>query len=463
MKRIALMFLLAVLGFTSYSQYDDVRADLLLHKYDDAKTALDKALANPKLKEKDKAEGAYLDFEINVYFFIDSALAVKHPNSDSAAIFSFKQYIQKDSLAKLLKDESKGEKNNHGLENLKLVDFGYGVRAFQASKWQEAYTLMARANRVNDLRRQYGLIPQNFIDTNVVLFAGYAAQNAGDMEAATGYYKILLDNGVKIESKDFENSIYYYVLGYAAKSNRQEDFKKYAAIAKEAYPAFSDKINKLEMQNSVSNASLTDLIAKFKAESAKGTMTEEQYGTYADAFSQPDKDELAKLDSATQVQVKLAAAAAYSGAFKLAIARNTPPPTDGSQDLTGVYAYDASIIYINIYQDLADRFYNLKGTDASLKPKRDATEKLEDQYADSVIAWGTNAYNYYKGKTNLTKREIGFVKNALTNLTVVLDWKRGRAQGVNVANYDKYDALYKQYDAEVDKYDAMLKQPAKTN
>jgi len=453
------MFLLAVLGLTSFSQYDDVKTNILLRKYDDAKVNLDKALANPKLKDKDKAEGLYYNFVINVYFFIDSALAVKHPGSDSAAVLAFNQYAQKDSLVKILKDEKEGEKGNHGLENLKLVDFGYGVRAFQAGKWQDAYNYIGRANRINDIRRQYGFIGKDYVDTNVVLFAGYAAQNAGDIGTATNYYRSLLDKNVKIESKDFENSIYYFILGYDLKNNNQDDFKKYAVIAKQAYPQYAEKIGQMEMQNSVSNASLTDLMAKFKTEAAAGTMSEQQYATYADAFSQPDKAELGKLDSAAQVQVRLSAASAYSGGYRLAVAGGGT----GGQNLTGVYAYDATILYTNIYQDLADRFYNLKGSDASLKAKRDQTEKLQDQYADSVITWGTNTYNYYKGKTDLTKREIGFMKNALTNLTIVYGWKRDRNQGINAANYDKFDALYKQYDTETDKYDAMLKQPAKTN
>lgn len=456
------MFLLAVLGLTSFSQYDDVKTNYLLQRYDDAKTALDKALANPKLKDKDKPEGLYWNFLIDVSFFIDSALAVKHPESDSAALLAFNQYIEKDPDAKLLKDEKDGEKGHHGLSNLKLVDFNYGVRAFRDSKWKDAYNFISRTNRINDIRQRYGFVDQNFLDTNVVLFAGYSAQNSGDLATAAKYYEKLIDRKAKIESRDFESSIYYYLLGYLGQVNDQANFKKYADISRELYPQYSDAIGKLEMRSSVSNASLTDLLTKFKGQLATG-MTEEQFATYADAFSQPDKDEVAKLDSATQVQVKLAAAAAYSGAFSVAIAHNVAPPADGSQDLTGVYAYDASIIYTNLYQDLDNRFYNLKGADATLKPKRDAAEKLESQYGDSVIVWTTNTYNYYKGKANLTKREISFTKTALTNLTVVYGWKRDRNQGVNVPNYEKYDALYKQFDAETDKYDAMLKQPAKTN
>ena len=70
MKKVILMLLLAFLGLSSFSQtYDKVKNSVLLKQSENAKKELDKILADPKLKEKDKAEGAYWTFAIYSIFY----------------------------------------------------------------------------------------------------------------------------------------------------------------------------------------------------------------------------------------------------------------------------------------------------------------------------------------------------------------------------------------------------------
>jgi hypothetical protein len=211
------------------------------------------------------------------------------------------------------------------------------------------------------------------------------------------------------------------------------------AIAKKTLPEFANDWNGMETQNATTNAGLVDQMAKYKTDAAGGTLTEEQYAIYGDAFSQPDKKLVEKLDSANKVQLKFSAADAYGNAFRL---NNNP-----------VYAYNIGVIYYNIYDEvLGTRFYNLRGEGAALKAQRDAIEKQQQQYADSSILWLTKVYDQLKTKTSFEKNEKRVLGNSIKDLANLYQWKEEKAKGVDAKAVDKYDALYKQFDAEADKY-----------
>ncbi len=467
------MFLLVSLGFSSFAQeYKKVSDMLVLRKPEDAKTELDKITSNPKTK--DKAAGLYWTFAIYANFYGDSALSKKYPGSDAKAFDALDSYAQQDTSLKALKENSS---LTNDFAYIRATGFNHGVTGFNTKSWQAAsdgFNTTVRADKFMEQHRIGPYSSPSFVDTNTYLYAGYAAQNSGNLAGAVVNYKYLTDKGIVVQSSTFENSIYYTMLGYYVNSNNQDDFKKYSVVVKKLLPQYGGKIDQMSMQNLTANSSLTDLMAKYKASAS--TLTEAQYATYADAFSQPDKDELAKLDSATQSQVKLAAADAYSKAFiaatspgagvqEVTIGKNGSSASTPAQgvNLIGIYAYDASVLYTNVYQLLDDRFNSLKGGDASLKAKRDETERLESQYGDSAIVWATNTYNTYKVRTDLSKREINYTKASAQTLYVIYDWKKERARGVNPKDYDKYEALAKQFDAETDKYDAMYKAAPKTN
>ena len=91
------------------------------------------------------------------------------------------------------------------------------------------------------------------------------------------------------------------------------------------------------------------------------------YITYAESFAQPDKNQLAQLDSTQQQELKLAAADAFIKAFNL-------------NDTNGLYAFNAGVLYYSIFGQLDDKFYNLRGESAALKAQRDAVCKRATGY-----------------------------------------------------------------------------------
>lgn len=442
MKKIALLFLLAAMGFASNAQYDKVKNQVLLKKYEDAKTELDKVLANPKLKDKDKVDAGYWTSAIYGAFYGDDALSAKYPGADSIALKALVEYEQKDTSLKTLRE-------NYSIapvvEIIRTAGFNNGVKSFNAKQPEAAYKGFDAALKADEFMLRHGMLAKNFVDTTIILYAGYAAQNSGNIANAVAHYKILVDNNIVTDTKDFDNSIYNVILNYYIRTNDQANFTKYAESIKKLVPGFATKIDQLAMANMTSNTSLADLVTKYKQESA--TASETQLVAYGEAFAQPEKDELSKMDSAKQVEIKLLAADAFAKAYAA-----TPAAATGADDNRGLYAYNVGVLNYNIFQDLDQRFYDLRGEGAGLKAKRDAVEKQEGPYADSAAVWFTNAYNIFKAKAELGKREKGLMLNTVKDLANIYQWKQGKARGVNPKDFDKYDALYKQFDAETDKY-----------
>jgi len=460
MKKVLLMFVFACMGLAAFAQnYEKIQLLIVQRKSEDAKKEIDKILADPKIKDKDKVDAIYWNAAIYSMFFADSTLAAKYPGSDSLALIALNDYEQKDTSLKALKTNYSV---THDLDNLRTTGFMNGVKGFNNHNYDAAFKGFKLAYTMDEFMLKHNFLPKTFVDTNTILYAGYAAQNSGKLGEAVTYYKALADANIRIpDSKDFANNLYAYMMNYFMQNNDQANLKKYMPVVKKLYPEFKDQWEQMEMQNTTSNASITELLGKYKQEPAAG-MTESKYVTYAETFAQPDKKELEKLDSVTQLGIKLAAAEAYTKAYNAHMAnggveevsmnKNGSGTQAPAANLTGIYAYNAGIIFYNVYDDLGQRYYEQRGEGAGLKAKRDETEKLQQQYADSVIVWFTNCYNILKVKADLDRREKNLIKNAVQDLANVYQWKEEKSKGVNPKDVDKYEALFKQFDAEADKY-----------
>src|SRR4030095_1325927 len=189
-----------------------------------------------------------------------------------------------------LKDNS-GE-NGNGLRAVSLLygqSFNYGRSAFQNKDWNGSFDYFSLCQNVSEFIGKNGLNTSGkyTIDTTIVLYAGYAAQNAGKQDEAVARYKALADWKVGVKDTSFKDV--YKALLYMEQKN-DTSFKKYLAIAKEVYPEDMALWNQYEMSNMTSNASLKDILAKYKADDASGKLKEADYVTYAETFAQPDKN-----------------------------------------------------------------------------------------------------------------------------------------------------------------------------
>jgi tetratricopeptide (TPR) repeat protein len=338
-----------------------------------------------------------------------------------------------DTSLKLLK-----ENGLRGLGILYSSSFNSGKKYFTESKWQQAFDNFKRAEELGEFVTKNGFsnnADKNSIDTFTVLYTGFAAQNNNKPADAIVYYEKLADR--KIGTKEMAD-MYHYMLNHYSTQKNTEKFTKYLTLAKELYPDQNAKWSQIEMNNMNQTAGMDQIIGKYKQDDAAGKMTEDQYITYAQAFASPEKDQLSKLDSTQQVELKFTAADAFKKAFAL--------------NNNGIYAYNAGVLYYNVYSILEEKLYGLRGTSATLKAQREEVQKQQMPLADSAINWLEKGYTILKAKTNREKTESNSLNRAVDFLANLYAYKRDRSKGVNVKDVDKYDAKFKEYDNEHDKY-----------
>ncbi len=431
MKKIILFSLFALMAIIGFSQdYSKVQLSTLQGKFEDAKKEIDKLIADPKAN--DKAETWFWKLSVYAELFADSNLYKKYPDADRQALDAFNQYNQKDNTIKELKD------NPRPVGLLYSQSFNLGRDYFSKSQWEQSFGYFKTAADLSEYvsKNELRSDKKTTIDTFTILYTSYAAQNANKPDEAAKYYSKLADQ--KIGGKDFED-LYKFILDYYSKHSNPDAFNKYLATAKELYTADGAIWSQLEMNEMTANASLDELMTKYNAADAAGKLNENAYIGYAEAFASPDKAQQSKLDSAKQVELKLAAADAFKKAFAL-------------NNSNGIYAFNAGVLYYNIYSVLDERYYDLRGESADLKAKRDEVGIQEKDYADKAIEWLEKGYTILKAKTPRERSENSSLNRAVDYLAKVYAWKRDKSKGVDPKSYDMYDAKMNQYDKEHDTY-----------
>jgi hypothetical protein len=434
MKKIILAIVLAVGVLYTMAQDEVLQLYIAQKKWDDAKTEVDKMVANPKLKDKEKAT-AYL-WKLTVYsqLYNDPALSAKYPDANEQALDAFNQYAAMDPSLKQLKEQNFAV----GIGNLYSGSFEKGKTYFQNKDWENAYKYFSEAERMGDFLLTNKLSATTAtVDTITVLYTGYSAQNAQHQDTAVKYYSKLAD--IKISGPDYED-IYKYLVQYYSDKKDDANFKKYLALAKELYPNDNSMWTQFEMSNMTANANLMDLLQKYQQDYAAGGMNEDKYIGYAEAFATTDKTQLEKLDSLQKLSLKMAAAQGFSKAFEL-------------NNSNGLYAFNTGVIYYSTYGELDDRYSAYRGEGATLKAKRAEIAKQEMAYADTAAQWLEKAYTILKAKQDRTRNETTSLNRTVDYLANIYIWERDQTKtNGNPKDYDKYDALYKKYDAEHNMY-----------
>ncbi len=430
MKKLILTSLFISFFACAFSQnYNAIKLYLLQQKFDKAKVEMDKLMTEDKAKAK--AETYLYKLQLYSELYADSTWRMQFPHAGDTALDALHTYVAKDPSLKDLKEEGV-----RPIGILYSTGFNVGRENFMNSKWNESFENFKIAEEASAFANENGFSENKIkIDTTTILYTGYAAQNAGKMEEAVKRYKMLADE--KVGGADLED-IYKYILNYEIEQKNDGEFHKYLAIAKELYPNDGGLWSQFDINYLSATADLKDMLAKYKAADAAGTLQAKDYVAYAEMFAQPDKEKLNDLDSTTRVDLSITAADAYDKAFKM---ENNP-----------LYLFNAGVLNYNIFGTLDQRYFDLRGESPTLKKQREEVQAQQMQYADKTIAYLEQAYTLFKAKTDRTKVESNSLNRMVDYLANLYIWKRDKSKGVNPADYDKYDAKYKQYDAEHDKY-----------
>ncbi len=415
------------------AQADIIQLYHSTNKFEDAKKEVDKALANPKLKDKDKPRLQLWKMLVYSELYASPELGANYTTANMDALAALKEYTALEPSLKTLKDEN----FTRGVGLIYSTGFENGRNFFQKEDWENSYKYFSQAAEMSDFIITNNLNPGgNTFDTTTVLFTGYAAQNAKKADEAVKMYIRLAD--LKISGPEYLD-VYRYLIDHFEMAKDAANYDKYLAYAKELFPNESDLWSQVEMRHMTSNGGLKNVIDIYKKEREAGTLTENKLISFAEAFAQPEKEQLTDFDSTQQVDLKMLAAEAFGKAFDL-------------NSTNGLYAFNSGVLYYNVFSLLDEKYSNNRGEGAALKAKREEIAKEEMVYADKSITWLVKSYELLKVKTDRTKAETNSLNRTVDYLANIYQWKRDRSRGVNPKDYDVFDAKLKQFENEHNSY-----------
>jgi hypothetical protein len=430
MKKLICVFLFSIVIIVIKGQnYSPVTLYYTTGKFEDAKKEADKLMADPK--SSGKAETIL--WKLNVYseLVADETLRQKYPDALAQAVDAMNQYTLKEpSLAKL---------KEYGLRPVYILystTFSSGRDFFQKSDWQNSFQNFSTCQQVSEYIGKYGLSTSGkyTIDTIVVLYTGYAAQNAGKMNEAVARYKALAD--WNIGGEDYKD-IYKYILDYSSKQKDRAGFDKYVAIAKKIYPKDRELWNMYVSNYNFSSMSLAELMKKYKADASKGNMTEEGYLNYAENFSTAEKDKLNTLSEGEQYDLKLICAEAYTKAY--------------SKNNNSTYAFNAGITFYSLFAIFDEQYNNLKGNTPDIAKQKMTIKKKGDDLAIKSIEWLEKAYTALKANPARSKSETDLLKRSTQYLADLFLWKE-TMPNMSSDDVKNLHTKYNFYTAETGKY-----------
>lgn len=464
MKKILLVLLFAAVAqITSAQDFKKLKNAVLITKWEDAKTELDKLANDPKVK--DKPEFYYYQARVYAAIFKDTALRVKYPNAGDLAAAALEKYESLDAGYSKFKELG-------GVEpffDLYGTYFLAGVNVFNEKSWLPAAQNFEKAIKYIDIiiKNKWAASASITMDTTALLYTGYAYQNANQMDDAAKYYGRLADSKV---NEAIYLDLYRFLVQHYTKTNNEASFFKYLALGKEIYP--KEVWDDYEIDFIDTNYDLAKKTALYDTEDAAGKLTEQKYLQFGDLFVNV-KNKEKDLDSATQIKYTLKAADAFQKAYQKNSA-NAPA------------IFNVGVIYYNIFGEYDDRVSTnirtlraistaneeefaakkaaaktpqakaavnkaaadkLAAAQAPLKQQNAALDIELQKNIDLSIDALEKSFVALNGKSEKTKRDNNLLNNCVRYLANLYEIKRNKFRGKDPQKYDMYEAKYKEFDA----------------
>jgi hypothetical protein len=464
MKKILLVLLLAATAQISIAQdFKKLKNAVIITKWEDAKTEVDKLANDPKVK--DKPEFYYYQARIYASLFKDATLRAKYPKSNEVAAAALEKYASMDAgFAKI--------KEFGGVEpyfDMYATYFQLGVNVFNEKSWLPAAESFVKAIKYIDIiiQNKWAASPTLTMDTTALLYTGYSYQNANQMDDAAKYYARLADSKV---NEAIYLDLYRFLAQHYTKTNNEASFFKYLRLGKEIYP--KEVWDDYEIDFIDTNYDLAKKTSLYDTEDAAGKLTEQKYLQFGDLFVNV-KNKEKDLDSLTQIKYTLKAADAFKKAYQI-------------NNANAAAIFNVGVIYYNIFGEYDDQVSTNKRTLQSLSTANEeefaakkaaaktpqakaavnkaASDKLAAAQApikqmnatidvdlqkniDLSIDALEKAYIALKDKTDRSKRDNNLLNNCVRYLANLYEVKRNKFRGKDPQKYDMYEAKYKEFDA----------------
>lgn len=464
MKKILLVFLFAAIAQISIAQdFKKVKTAVIIAKWVDAKTELDKLANDPK--STSNPEFFYYQARIYASLFKDTTLRTKYPKANEVAAAALEKYATMDVGFTKIKELG-------GVEpyfDMYATYFQIGVNVFNDKSWLNAAQNFVKAIDYIDIiiKNKWAASPTLTMDTTALLYAGYAYQNANQMDDAAKYYGRLADSKV---SEAIYLDLYRFLLQHYTKSNNEASFFKYLAIGKEIHA--KEQWDDYEVDFIDTNYDLAKKTLLYDTEDAAGKLTEQKYLQFGDLFINV-KNKEKDLDSATLAKYTLKAAEAFKKAYQL-------------NSANAAAIFNVGVIYYNIFGEYDDK------VSANIRSLRSISTANEDEFAGKKAAAKTpqakaavnkaatdklaaaqaplkqlnialdidvqknidlsidaleKSFLSLKDKSEKTKRDNNLLNNCVRYLTNLYEIKRDKFRGKDPQKYDMYEAKYKEFDA----------------
>lgn len=446
--------LLVAVSFAQATAQDvkKVQTMFLLGKIEDAKTEIDKVVADPK--SVGKPETWYWKSRIYANLYATEATKAKYPNAKSEADEAFKKYVQLDPTFALVKSNGP-----NGFFDMYSSAFNQGLAEFKAKNWEAAAKAFEGAVYYSDFifKNKWSSSSAPF-DTTSILYAGYSYQNAHIGNEAVKFYTRLAES--KANGEGLADA-YKFVVDYYTKQKDKANFDKYIAISKDLFP--KENWEDFEIQYIDQNLDLREKTDLYDKWDAAGTMSENQYIMFGDEFVNVKHKEA---DSSIHDKYTRKGIEAFKKAF-----------TKNAQN--GLAAYNVGVTYYNFFNEEDDKYANNIRTlqqlnankpvekdpkkkvaaEAKFKEQTDAIRKLNldvekkaIENADLAIEWLNKAFVVLKDKEKRSTTERSVINKTVDFLANLYQYRANRTRGKDQKASDSFDAKYKEFDALHGKY-----------
>jgi len=229
MKRflLSLAWALLVLGLSAQS-LDKAKENFKANKLADAKTEIDKVVADPKLQKN--GEAWYYKSKIYTAIANNEQLKATVPDALSQSFDALKKALADDKTLLLMMQEQ-----YKPMTDIYQAYFQAGAANYNAGKYPEALTNFQGAISALAFMSEKGWVKQG-IDSTATLYSGISAEKGNNRDQALVYYKQIADSGItKIGGNDMVE-IYKWVADYYSQKKDIPNTQKYLALGQKSYP-----------------------------------------------------------------------------------------------------------------------------------------------------------------------------------------------------------------------------------
>ncbi len=452
MKNLIGVLVLLIAFQANAQDFNKVKTSVLINQYEAAKADYDKIIAK-KPAAATTAEGYFWKAKI----YSGLAKDPKNTNAIAEVKTAIDAYITADASNNYALAKENGAEP---FFDLYLGNFKNGVAAFNEKNWKVAATEFDQAVKYSDIifTQGWASSKQKF-DTTSLLYAGFANQNANNVNQTMVYYKRVVDANIK--TQDVQD-VYKYILLHYVNTKDKVNFDAFLKVTEAAYP--EDNWFDYKSEYIDKNYTLAEKIKLYDEQVASNNISEIECLMFGDAFI-AGKSETETRENNDMYIAK--AADAYKKAYSL-----------NSKNFTA--AFNAGIAYYNQYTALDEKvsdniraLQNLNANkpaapkdpkkklafDAAFKAQVDSIKKLNVAYdapikanVDAAIEWIEKAFSAVKDKDKLERVEKNVAGRSVDFLATLYQYKRDKVRGKDQKAYDAFDAKFNQYDQLHDKY-----------